>query len=65
MFILLKSVTSGDKKTWNISLSTKANQMKLGSTPLLSRMRNFLLLLLAHIFTAGEHYKQILFRPKF
>jgi len=33
MFILLMSATSGDNKTWNISLSTNANQMKLVSTP--------------------------------
>jgi len=33
MFILLNSATSGDNKTWNISLSTNANQMKLVSTP--------------------------------
>jgi len=33
MFILLKSATSRDNKTWNISISTDANQMKLVSTP--------------------------------
>jgi len=29
MFILLKSTTSGDKQTWNISLSTNANQNEI------------------------------------
>jgi len=34
MFILLKSATSGDKQTWNISLSTNANQNKIGERKL-------------------------------
>ena len=59
MFILLKSATSGDNKTWNNSISTDANQMKLVSTPLFSGMRNLFLLLLVHIFTTGGNYKQL------
>jgi len=45
MFILLKSTTSGDKKTWIVSLCTNANQMKLVTTFLFSG-KNLLLLLL-------------------
>jgi len=59
MFILLESATSGNEKTWNISLSTDANQMKLVFTPLFSGMRNLFLLLLVHIFITGGHYKQL------
>jgi len=59
MFILLMSTTSGDNKTWNISLSTNANQMKLVSTPLFSGLRNLFLLLFVHIFTTGGHYDQL------
>ena len=59
MFILLKSATSGDNKTWNISVSTDANQMKLVSTPPFSGMRNSFLLLLVQTFTTRRHYKQL------
>jgi len=66
MFILLKSATSGYKNTWNISLSTNANQMKLVSTPLFSGMKNLFSLLLVHILPLeGTMNNQILFRPKF
>jgi len=58
MFILLKSATSGDNKTWNISISTDANQMKLVSPPF-SGMRNSFLLLLVQTFTTRRHYKQL------
>jgi len=33
MFILLKNTTCDDNKTWNASLSTNANHMKLVSNP--------------------------------
>jgi len=60
MFVLLKSATSGDKQTWNISLSTNANQNEIDAyPPLFSGMRNLFLLLLAHIFITGGHYKQL------
>jgi len=59
MFILLRSATSGDNKTWNISISTDANQMKLVSTPLFSGMRNSFLLLLVQNFTTRGNYEQL------
>ena len=59
MFILLKSATSGDNKTWNISISTDANQMKLVSTPLFSGMRKSFLMLLVQNFTTIENYEQL------